>query len=62
MEWTFFLDDLQKHLQPGGKVFFALNPEGRGGRYYDAELRDFFISRGAEIERERIFFDKGLRF
>ena len=55
-EWEFFLDDLQKYLQPTGKIFFALNPEGKGGRYYDADLRDFFVSRGARIERERIFF------
>jgi SAM-dependent methyltransferase len=55
-EWEFFLDDLQKHLLPAGKVFFALNPEGRGGQYYDDELRAFFVERGAQIERERIFF------
>jgi SAM-dependent methyltransferase len=55
-EWEFFLDDLQKYLQPTGKIFFALNPEGKGGRYYDTDLRDFFVSRGARIERERIFF------
>ena len=55
-EWEFFLDDLRNHLRPTGKIFFALNPEGRGGRYYDEELRRFFVSRGAEIERERIFF------
>ncbi|MFL6515711.1 MAG: class I SAM-dependent methyltransferase [Chthoniobacterales bacterium] len=55
-EWKFFLDDLQKHLLPGGKVFFALNPEGRGGQYYDEELRAFFVRSGAQIERERIFF------
>ena len=55
-EWEFFLDDLQKYLQPTGKIFFALNPEGKGGRYYDAGLRDLFVSRGARIERERIFF------
>lgn len=55
-EWEYFLDDLDKHLKPNGKVFLALNPEGRGGQYYDNELRKFFESRGAEIERERIFF------
>ena len=55
-EWQFFLDDLGKRLKPNGKVFFALNPEGRGGRYYDVDLRKFFLSRGAQIERERIFF------
>jgi SAM-dependent methyltransferase len=53
-EWDFFLDDLAKHVKPEGKLFFALNPEGRGGRYYSSELREFFLSRGAEIERERI--------
>jgi SAM-dependent methyltransferase len=55
-EWEFFLDDLEKHLRPGGKMFFALNPEGKGGRYYDADLRNFFVRRGAQIERERLFF------
>lgn len=56
-EWDFFLRDLQRHLAPGGKIFFALNPSD-----YDVpELRDFFISRGAKVERERIFFDKAVR-
>ena len=57
-EWDFFLRDLRRHLAPGGKIFFALNPHD-----YDApELRDFFINRGANVERERIFFENGLRF
>ena len=55
-EWDFFLADLQRHLKPNGKMFFALNPEGKGGRYYDEELRQFFVERGALVERERIFF------
>jgi hypothetical protein len=55
-EWDFFLNDLRRHLKPNGKIFFALNPEGRGGRYYDDALRDFFIEHGAQLERERIFF------
>lgn len=55
-EWDFFLNDLEKHLRPGGKIFFALNPEGKGGQYYNDELRDFFLNRGAELERERISF------
>ena len=55
-QWEFFLNDLQRHVRPGGKIFFALNPEGKGGRYYSEELLDFFISRGAEVERERILF------
>jgi SAM-dependent methyltransferase len=56
-EWDFFLNDLRKHLQPNGKVFFGLNP-GQGGWYYTDELREFFLSRGAEVERERIFFSE----
>jgi SAM-dependent methyltransferase len=53
-EWEFFLDDLNKrYLNPGGRVSLALNPEPYGR--YTPELRDFFLSRGAEIERNRIW-------
>ena len=31
------------------------------GEYWTPELRNFLASRGADIERERIFFNKGLR-
>jgi SAM-dependent methyltransferase len=55
-EWGFFLDDLYgHHLQPGGRVFLGLNPK-EDGEYYTPELRDFFLSRGATVERERILF------
>jgi SAM-dependent methyltransferase len=60
-EWDFFLGDLGQHLAPGGKIFFGLNPL-YGGDYYTLGLRDLFISRGADVERERIFFENGLRF
>src|SRR5438034_11273391 len=60
-EWDFFLHDLQRHLAPAGKIFFGLNPTF-GGDYYTPELHDLFLKRGAEVERERIFFGKGLRF
>ncbi|HEX4653176.1 MAG TPA: class I SAM-dependent methyltransferase [Candidatus Udaeobacter sp.] len=60
-EWDFFLRDLQHHLAPGGKIFFGLNPL-YGGDYYTPELRDLFVNRGADVERERIFFENGLRF
>ena len=60
-EWDFLLRDLQRHLAPGGKMFFGLNPTF-GRDYCTPELRDFFRSRGASVERERIFFGKGLRF
>jgi len=60
-EWDFFLQDLQRHLVPSGKIFFGLNPNYEGD-YYTPELRELFISRGADVERERIFFRKGPRF
>ena len=60
-EWDFFLCDLQARLTPDGKVFFGLNPL-YDGDYYSPELRDLFLSRGASVERERIFFERGLRF
>jgi SAM-dependent methyltransferase len=60
-EWDYFLRDLKRHLTAGGKVFFGLNP-AYDGDYYTPELRDLFVSRGAKVERERIFFENGLRF
>jgi SAM-dependent methyltransferase len=60
-EWDFFLRDLQHHLAPGGKIFFGLNPSYNGG-YYTPEIRDLFLNRGADVERERIFFENGVRF
>jgi len=60
-EWDFLLRDLRGHLSPGGKIFFGLNPSYNGG-YYTPEIRDLFLSRGADVERERILFEKGLGF
>jgi SAM-dependent methyltransferase len=60
-EWDFFLGDLRQHLTPSGKVFFGLNPLYNGD-YYTPELRDLFISRGADVERERILFENGVQF
>ena len=44
-EWAFFLDDLKRHLNPGGRIFLGLNPR-EDGEYYTAELREFFLSSG----------------
>jgi SAM-dependent methyltransferase len=61
-EWDFFLRDLQqRHLARRGRIFFGLNPTF-GGNYYTPELRDFFLGRGADVERERIFFKRGAHF
>lgn len=54
-EWDFFLGDLKRHLNPGGRVFLGLNPRN-DGEYYTPELRDFFLDRGASVERERVTF------
>ena len=54
-EWKFFLDDLNRHLNPGGRIFFGLNP-GTDKTYYNEEVRDFFLDRGASIERENVLF------
>ncbi|HEY2102960.1 MAG TPA: class I SAM-dependent methyltransferase [Chthoniobacterales bacterium] len=59
-EWDFLLQDLQhRNLAPGGKMYFELNP-GVSGDFYTQELHDFFVSRGARVERERVFFADGL--
>jgi len=55
-EWEFFLDDLERnHLKPGGRMFFGLNPQ-LDGEYYTNELREFFVKRGAKVEREQVLF------
>ncbi|HXP36068.1 MAG TPA: class I SAM-dependent methyltransferase [Chthoniobacterales bacterium] len=58
-EWDFLLRDLQLRLAPGGKIYLTLNPLPNGD-YLTSELRDFFSGRGADIERERIFFPNGV--
>jgi len=58
-EWDFLLRDLQLRLAPGGKIYLTLNPLPNGD-YLTPELRQFLSSRGADIERERIFFAKGV--
>ncbi len=59
-EWEFLLCDLQRRIAPGGKIYLTLNPLPNGD-YLTAELRQFFYSRGADIERERIFFANGVK-
>jgi len=51
---------LQRRVAPGGKIYLTLNPLPNGD-YLTAELRQFFYSRGADIERERIFFANGVK-
>jgi SAM-dependent methyltransferase len=55
-EWAFFLDDLKSRLNPGGRIFLGLNPGGSNKEFYTPELREFFLSRGAAVERENVLF------
>jgi SAM-dependent methyltransferase len=53
-EWKFFLDDLDRHRAPGGEILLEIN-SGKDGRYYSAEVREFFLKRGARIDGERVW-------
>jgi hypothetical protein len=52
-EWDFFLNDLIGHLRPGGRIRLEFNREF-DGNWYTPELRDYFASRGAEINLHRV--------
>lgn len=54
-EWNFFLDDLAKHLAPGGRVWLELNRE-YDGTCYTPELKQLFEQRGARIDNHRVMF------
>jgi SAM-dependent methyltransferase len=56
-EWKFFLDDLDRHLNPGGEILLEIN-SGKDKRYFPVEVSDFFLKRGARVEGERISFGK----
>jgi SAM-dependent methyltransferase len=49
-EWDYFLQDARQHLRPGGRIYLDLNPRADGS-FYSEELRDFFLSQGAIIDR-----------
>jgi len=49
-EWDYFLQDARRHLRPGGRIYLDLNPRNDGSFYSD-ELREFFLSQDATIDR-----------
>jgi len=59
-EWTFFLDDLETRLKPGGRIHLSFNRENDGSFYTEATRR-FFLERGAVIEEERVTFRPDLK-
>ena len=50
-EWNFFLRDLDRHLKPGGGMFFEIN-SGKDTRYFPPPVHELFLSRGATIDGE----------
>jgi SAM-dependent methyltransferase len=59
-EWDFFLTDLARHLDPGGRVWLELNRQ-RDGTFMTDELRALFESRGARIHEHQVMFDSASR-
>ena len=57
-EWDFLLDDIRdRFLLPDGRIYFDLNPE-HDGTFMTPELREFFLRRGAKIDRRsKLLFD-----
>jgi len=53
-EWEFLLKDAESRLTSTGRLQFDLNvlPDGR---HMTPEVRDFFLGKGARIERRRIY-------
>jgi SAM-dependent methyltransferase len=54
-EWEFFLNDLNRHLKPGGRILLEIN-SGKDGRYYLPEVRELFLKHGARVDGERVYF------
>lgn len=54
--WRFLLQDLKRRfLKPSGEIFLGLNPEP-DGTFYTPGLREFFLARGAKIDRSKVWF------
>jgi SAM-dependent methyltransferase len=53
--WDYLITDLERHLKPGGQIFFGLNP-AYGGEFYTPEMLALFRRRHARIDRENILF------
>jgi len=54
-EWKFFVDDLERCLEPGGDILLEIN-SGKDKRYFPVEVCDFFLKRGARVDGERVWF------
>jgi SAM-dependent methyltransferase len=59
-EWDFFLGDLESRMNPGGRMQFLLNAL-RDGRHMEDDLREYFLSRGARVDRRKVYLGVPLR-
>jgi SAM-dependent methyltransferase len=59
-EWEYFLNDLHRHLNPGGNIQFDLNPL-RDGRHMEPDLKDYFRSLGAKVDRRKVYLSPPFR-
>jgi SAM-dependent methyltransferase len=57
-EWKVFLDDLNRHLKPGGQILLEIN-SGKDKRYFPVDVRDFLLKRGARVDGERVYLNPG---
>jgi len=56
-EWNFFLKDLKENLcNPGAEAYFIINKEHDVEDYFTKELESYFLSCGAEIDENRVYF------
>ncbi|HEY2573489.1 MAG TPA: class I SAM-dependent methyltransferase [Verrucomicrobiaceae bacterium] len=53
-EWDYFLRDLLRHLKPGGRMQFDLNPL-RDGRHMEPDLKKYFKSLGGKVDRRKVY-------
>lgn len=61
-EWKFFLDDADRLLAPGGKLYLSLNRKPSVHEdyiYYDKETLELFKSRG-DVKEKKILITKAL--
>ena len=55
-QWRFFLKDLAaNHISPNGRLHLNLNGD-LNGRFYSAELLEFFQEHSASVDRQNISF------
>ena len=55
-EWNFFLDDVARHLKPGGRIWLELNRQ-HDDTFMTPELEAFFVSRGGKVDRHKVVFE-----